>query len=166
MISVVRYSHSPEWPKRGSENGASPPYVSLVPYVFILGAGFFRANTSVISLCKGKGFQPSPGAPWVPFKLRNAASKKSHALYGALQTTTDVSTRPIRVSTVIPSLPVCPIGQAVREDDGIFKVVAAFGQSSRGWRFHKSRSRILRTWLSASREAISPDTVRLDIRYR
>ena len=38
-----------------------------LPYAFILGASFFRTNSSVISLGEGKGFQASPGSPWVPF---------------------------------------------------------------------------------------------------
>ena len=40
--------------------------VRLLPYAFILGASFFRTNSSVISLGEGKGFQVSPGSPWVP----------------------------------------------------------------------------------------------------
>ena len=65
-----------------------------LPYAFILVSGFVRANSSAISPGKGKGLLPSPGAPWVPFQLRNATGKKSRAVYGALQTSTDVATLP------------------------------------------------------------------------
>ena len=54
------------------------------PYDFILGASLFRSNNSVISLGEGKGFQPSPGAPWVPFRARSAASEQSWDQYLSL----------------------------------------------------------------------------------
>ena len=58
-------------------------------YAFILGASYFRANSSVISLGEGKGFQPSPGALWVPFQPRRAATKQSWDRYCALKLAAD-----------------------------------------------------------------------------
>ena len=55
------------------------------PNGFISGASFFRANGSVISLEKGKGFQPSPGAPWVPFQSRSTGGKRPKEAYCAVR---------------------------------------------------------------------------------
>ena len=38
-----------------------------LPYAFIVGASYFRTNRSVLNFGEGKGLQPIPGAPWVPF---------------------------------------------------------------------------------------------------
>ena len=87
-----------------------------LPYAFILGASFFRAINSVISLGEGKWFQPSPDAPWVPFQPRSAAAKQLWGLYCAMQplaTATDSST-PL---APVPSLPLCSVGQAAWKDD-------------------------------------------------
>ena len=61
--------------------------VQALTHAFILGSGFFRANSTIISLDNWKGFQPSLGAPWVLFPDRNAIGTKSGALYDAMQTT-------------------------------------------------------------------------------
>ena len=83
-----------------------------LPYRFILGASFFRANRSVISIEKGKGFQPSPGAPWLPFQSRSAGSKRSKEAYCAVRTPDIARPSHPGVEPDIPELPVCSLGQA------------------------------------------------------
>lgn len=41
--------------------------VNALPYGFILGAHFFRANRSVLDFEHLKGFKPTPSSPWVPY---------------------------------------------------------------------------------------------------
>ena len=41
--------------------------VEGLPYGFIIGAGFFRANASVLDFGVGRGFKPTHSSPWVPF---------------------------------------------------------------------------------------------------
>ncbi|CAN0498611.1 unnamed protein product, partial [Laminaria digitata] len=89
-----------------------------LPYAFILGANFFRTNDSVIALGEG-GFQPSPGAPWVPFQPHSAATKRLWDLYCAMQPlATDNSLPDAPAPQPVPSLPLCSVGQAAWEDDG------------------------------------------------
>ena len=41
--------------------------VDGLPYAFILGKQFLQRNRSALDFALGRGFQPVPGAPWVPF---------------------------------------------------------------------------------------------------
>ena len=41
--------------------------VDGLPYAFILGKQFLQDNRSALDFGVGRGFQPTPGAPWVPF---------------------------------------------------------------------------------------------------
>ena len=89
-----------------------------LPYGFVLGARVLRVKRSVISLEKGKGLQPSPGAPWVPFKSRSTGGRRSKETYCAVRPP-DI-TRPSLpgVEPEIPELPVCSQGKAAWENDG------------------------------------------------
>ena len=88
-----------------------------LPYAFILGATCLRSNNSVISLGEGKGFTPSSGAPWVPFKPHRVASKHSWDQYCAVNPTTDDPFTPSLTGrhtplAPVPSFPMCSVGQA------------------------------------------------------
>lgn len=41
--------------------------VEALPYAFILGADFFRTHFNTMDFSPGRGFKPTPSAPWVPF---------------------------------------------------------------------------------------------------
>lgn len=51
--------------------------VDGLPYGMIIGAEFFRRNRSALDFRPFRGFQPEPGAPWVPF-----ANTSTDQLYG------------------------------------------------------------------------------------
>ena len=91
-----------------------------LPYAFILGASFFKLHSSVISLGEGKGFQPSPGAPWVTFQPRSATTKHSWDRYSAIQPANDLF-KPASAPPLAPPLPACSVGQAAWEDGGTLR---------------------------------------------
>lgn len=105
-------------PPEDTARGMLVRVVRGLPYVFILRASYFRANNKTMSLREGKGFQPSLRARWVPFQPRGATTKPSYDVYGAIQPAPDTPP-PIAPSPLsVPSLPVCPVGQAAWQDDG------------------------------------------------
>lgn len=140
--------------------------VQVMPYAFTSGSGFFRANSSVLSLDKGKGFQPSLGALWVPFQYRNATGNKSNALYGVMQTTTDVRTRSARVSTITTSLPACPIGHVACEDDGMLQSELRLAKPAEGHGFVGVTVEAYVHGPQPRGETANPDTTGLHIRHR
>ena len=89
-----------------------------LPYVYTLGASFFRTNNSVILLGEGNGFQALPGSPWVPFQPRSAATKRSWDTYRAMQHAADNPPTLVSPPPSVPPLPVCSVGQVAWEDDG------------------------------------------------
>ena len=50
--------------------------VHSLPYGFILGASFLRANHSVLDFEPGRGFKPAPNSPWVPFLEGDRGKRK------------------------------------------------------------------------------------------
>ena len=85
---------------------------------YILGASFFRDNSSVISIGVSKGFHPSLGSPWVPFQPRSTAIKQSWDTYREIQLASDNPSPRVPLPLSVPSLPTCSVGQAGWEDDG------------------------------------------------
>ena len=88
-----------------------------MPHAFIMGASVFRTHSSVILLGEGKGFQPSPWAPLVPFQPRSAATKHSWDRHCEMQPADDLFT-PASAPPIAPPMPACSVGQAAWDDDG------------------------------------------------
>lgn len=89
--------------------------VQALPYAFILGADFFRTHFSTIDFRPGKGFKPTPSAPWVSFLgdvTRGALSNELHnarSNFASLTTLpqqptdADISHRALSIRPAIPS---------------------------------------------------------------